>query len=114
MSIEGFLLTQICSLLIKGKHISSPISLSFFSSESLFLQRSGLSQLLVLYTHRENKQGEEKRGTGGKGRVRHPLSTFSLQQSNFPLALNSNCRRLGMHLIYLSVVKSMNLLHKCG
>lgn len=86
----------------------------FFSSESLFFWRSGLSQLLVLYTHRENKQGEEKRGSGGRGRGRHPLYTFSLQESNFPFAPNSSCKTLGMHLIYLSVAKSMKWLQKCG
>lgn len=40
-------------------------SVPFFSSESLFFWRSGLSQLLVVYTHRENKQGKENKGEGG-------------------------------------------------
>lgn len=92
----------------------SPFSGPFLSSESLFFWRSGFSQLLVLYAHRENKQGEEKRGSGRRGRGRHPLYTFSLQESNFPLAPNSNCRTLGMYLIYLSVAKSMKWLQKCG
>lgn len=95
-------------------HSSFYFSGPFFSSEYLLFWRSGLSQLLVLYTHRENKTRKGKGGKGGRRRGRHPLYTFFLQESNFSLALNSNSRTLGMHLIYLSVSTSMKLLQKCG
>lgn len=58
-----------------------------FSSESVFFWRSGLSQLLVLYTHRENKQAVENKGEGGKEEEGMHFTLFSFRKVIFLLLL---------------------------
>lgn len=115
MSIEVFLLTQICSLLIKGKCISSPLSLVLSSPQNpcSFEDLASASCWCCMLTEKISRE-RKKGGVGGEEEEDIPFTLFSLQESNFPLAPNSNCRTLGMYLIYLSVAKSMKWLQKCG
>lgn len=58
-----------------------------FSSESVLFWRSGLSQLLVLYTHRENKQGEDNKGEGREEDEGTHFILFSFRKVIFLLLL---------------------------
>lgn len=116
MSIETLLLTQICCHPLKGKCISFPIVLVLSSPQNpcSFKDLDSANCWCCILTAKIIRERGKGRTGWRKGRGGHPLYIFSLQESNFPLASNSNCRTLGMHLIYFSVVKSIKLLQNCG
>lgn len=112
ISIEAFLSTQI-SILIKGKYISFLISLALSSPQSPCYFEDLASASCWYCTPWEKISSERKKKRGSRRRG-DPLYTSSFQESNLPLAPNSNFRTLGMHLIYLSSAKSMKRFQKCG
>lgn len=116
MTIEGFLLTHTCSLLIKGKCIPPSISLSLSSPQNpcSFEDLASASCWWCILTQKISRERKTREREEMKRKEPTSLFFFFLQESNFSLALKSNCRTLGMHLIYLSVSTRMKLLQKCG